>query len=165
MALDPIPQIDAMRMGVDYRFAVTMRGFTILLRPLSMQESIEVTSKVAERIMMVPETMRHRLTEHTFLASETLVLASTSDVGAGDPKITELICQRMTPDELQAMFREYVAGCDRCNPALEKMTDADLRKLAEDLKKSPPSELPSQLIALSLLQLSNLVASLLPKGD
>lgn len=164
---DRIEQIDAMRQGVEYRFPVTLRGFAIMMRPLSMGETLQVASRVVERMQMAPKEQMHRMTEHTFLAGETLVLASTTDVGTNDPRLTELIIQRMTPDELQSMFKQYVAGCDRCNPSLELLKPEEVRAMAAELKKNSPGpeELASLLIGQSLLHLASLTHFLLSQGD
>ncbi len=164
---DRIEQIDAMRQGVDYRFPVKLRGFSILLRPLSVGESIQVASRVKARMELAPPEMVHALTSNTYLAGETLVLASTADVDTNDPRLTELIVQRMTPDELQSLFKQYVAGCDRCNPALETMKVEEVRALADELKKNSPDPeaLALQLTALSLLHLVNLTHFLLVQSD
>ena len=43
----------------------------------------------------VPEGMRSRLTENSLIAKETLKIASTSDVGANDAQITDLVMDHM----------------------------------------------------------------------
>src|SRR5688500_9249144 len=97
---DSIEQIEQMRAGVEYRFPIRIRKFAIEVRPLSIMETVQVAQRVAESIKLAPEAARNRLTEHTFLAKETLIVASTSEVNANDPKITDYILDRMTNDEL-----------------------------------------------------------------
>lgn len=149
---DRIDQIDAMRMGVDYRFRIVCRGFSMSARPLSIGESVEVGTKVSQRLNEMTEFEKNRLNEHSLLAYETLVLASTSDYGTNDPKISEYILKRLTPDELSFLFKQYVAECDKVNPCLEMMDAKDIRPLVEALKKSPKEDLASQLIGLSFTQ-------------
>jgi hypothetical protein len=155
--------LDAMRLGVNYSGVITIRGFSLRVRPLSISESIEVAAKVTDRILSLPKSGQNRLSENTFLALETLALASTSDVGANDPKITDYTLTRMTPDELAAVFKAYVAECDRVNPALERMTAEDVTALIESLKKSAGDqvELDSRLTELSLSELASIVSSFL----
>lgn len=166
MSLDRIDQIDAMRMGTDYRVPVNVRGFRMLVRPLSMQETVEVASSVQARLDGLPVSARSSLTEHTILAQETLQKASTSDVGKTDYQITEVIMQKMTPDEISYLWKQYVSAIDKTNPSLEMMREEELVLLAEALKKSPPGELGLALIELSFSQLVSLALHLLqPKSD
>lgn len=154
-----IPQLDAMRLGVDYSGVIKIRGFSLRVRPLSISETVQVASKVTERMMDLHPMAKNRLSENTFLAIETLTLASTSDVGVNDPMITPYIMERMTPDELSSVFKAYVAECDRVNPSLDKMSGEDVGKLVEELKKNVanPDGLDSRLIELSLSELLSVV--------
>lgn len=164
---DRVEQLDQMRMGVDYRFTVAVRGYRLSLRPLSIVETVQVAAKVQERLGDVPPGSRTALLEHTFLAKETLILASTSDVGANDAKVTDYVLDRSTPAELSTLFKQFVAGCDRCNPSLEKLDQEELASLIAALKKNEgdPEALASQLTELSLLELASLSFFLLTKGD
>lgn len=160
--------INAMRLGVDYSFKVAIRSFSLRLRPLSISENIQVIQNAADRMSSIPEALKNRLTENALIAKETIKIASTSDVGATDSQITDLVMDRMTPDELQTLFKQYVAQCDRVNPSLEKMTRADIDALIETVKKNANDRegLALQLIGLSHLQLHNLALCLLdPNGD
>lgn len=136
----------------------------MMARPLSIGESVDVATKVSERLESMSEVERNRLNEHSLLAYETLILASTSDFGTNDPKISEYILRRVTPDELNFLFKQYVAECDKVNPCLEKMKSDDIQELIARLKKSPPEDLVSHLTGLSFLQHLNLLDHFL-KGD
>lgn len=164
-----LQQIDAMRSGVDYRFPVKVRSFELDVRPLSLMETVTVAQRVAEAMKSVPESARNRLTEHSFLAKFTLETASTSDVGAKDPKITEYVLDRMTAEELMAIFKQYVAIVDRANPVLDFMTPAELEAILDELKKNrlelTPEDWDSQLIELSFSQLVSITRFLLTKDD
>jgi hypothetical protein len=162
-----IEQIEQIRHGIDYRFVIQVRAFQMLARPLSMSETVEVANTVSATLQKIPEIARNRLVENTVLAKQTLITASTSDVGANDPKVTELILDRMTPEEIQAIFKQYLAGCDRCNPSLEKMSKDDLLALVDDIKKNAPTPeaLDLVLTRLSHLHLLNLTSFLLTLGD
>ena len=162
---DSIDQIDAMRMGVDYRVPVKVRGFTCLFRPLSMQETVEVASAVQNHFMSLPAQSRNSLTENTLLAQKSLQLASTSDVGQTDFQLTEIICQRMTPDEIQFLWKQYCSAIDKANPSLELASAEEMGELVEALKKSPKESLASALIGLSFSQLVSLGSYLLTQGD
>lgn len=133
----------------------------MLARPLSIGESVEVGTKVSQRLNEMSEFEKNRLNEHSLLAYETLVLASTTDYGTNDPKISEYILKRLTPDELSFLFKQYVEECDKVNPSLEMMDIKDIRPLVETLKKSPKDDLGSQLIALSFTQRVSILFHLL----
>ncbi len=161
---DSIDQIDAMRMGVDYRFRISCRGFSMMARPLSIGESVDVGTKVSERLLSMSDVEKNRLNEHSLLAYETLILASTTDYGTNDPKISEYILRRVTPDELQFLFKQYVAECEKVNPCLELMGSEDIKTLIDVLKKSPKEDLASQLTGLSFIHLLSTCHQLL-QGD
>lgn len=162
---DRIEQLDAMRMGVEYRLPIEVRGFKMYVRPLTVMESVKIASDVHAELVKLPQDARNRLTEHWILARETLKLASTSDVDKNDPKITDLILSRMTNDEIHFLFKQYVAACDKVNPALELINTEEIEKLVEDIKKNNPEELAYQLTELSFLQLTSLAHFFLTKSD
>lgn len=164
--VDRIPQIDAMRLGVDYRFTVQVREFKLHLRPLAISEVVKVAHEVASDLSQMPKVAQTSLTENMTLAKRTLVMASTPDVGVNQPTITELIFDKMTPDELQFIYKQYLSGCDRANPALEILSYDEVVALVEDVKKkASPAEQVSALTELSFLQLVSMVHLLLIKGE
>lgn len=166
---DGLHQIDAMRQGVEYKFPIKVRGFELMVRPLSLLESNRIAQKVAESMKALPESARNRLTEHTYLAMFTLETASTSDVDSNDPKITQYVLERMTNDEVMAVFKQYASIVERCDPALEFLTQPEIDGLVAELKKNkseyPAEAWDSQLIELSFLQLASLVRSLVTNDD
>ena len=164
--LDRIEQLDAMRVGTDYRLKVKIRGFEMYVRPLSISETIQVTANAQEKLALLPTNARNTLTEHTIIAKETLKLASTSDVGLDDIRITDLILDRMTNDEVHYLFKQYIAATDKCNPALELMDTKELKTLVSDIKKNKQDpELVSHLTALSFSQLVSIVHHLVNQSD
>lgn len=163
---EKIDQIDAMRMGVNYRLPLKIRGFQMTVRPLAIQETLQVAATVQDELSKLPSNAQNRLSEHFILAKETLKLASTSDVGRNDPRITDLILTQMTNDELHYLFKQYVAACDRVNPALEMLTPSDIQTLVDDLKKNKDkTDLELALIELSFSDLVSLAHYFLTKGD
>lgn len=166
-SVDRLPQIEAMRWGVDYNFEVKIRDFSIMLRPLSIKETIDVTNRVIQRANSEPLNAQNPLFEQTLMAHETLVLASTSDYGANDPKISAYVLERLTADELNAIFKQYVAGCDKVNPSLERMSVEEIESLVDAVKKNRDwAQNPLlPLIGLSLSQLANITLHLLTKND
>lgn len=158
---DVIPQLDAMRMGADYRFILRSRAFSMDARPLTIDETIQMTADVIVEMQRLPEHSQNSQFESACVAKKTLVLASTSEPGAKDPKITEYVLGRMTPEELQYLYKQWVDGCASVSPALETLSPDVLQALIETVKKNGPST----LIQLSRSQLCAMVDSLLSSGD
>lgn len=143
-------QLDAMRLGTQARFPVRLRAFEAWLRPLTVAETVQLAAEVAEEIARKPMNQRNSITEHVVFSLKTLALASTSGPGHGDPKLTELVLQELTPDELHYLFKEYCAGQDKLNPSLETMPAEKLHELVRLGKKNPAA-----LIELSFSELVN----------
>jgi hypothetical protein len=160
---DFIPELEAMRAGVDFKFRVNLRKYQLTLRPLSTVEYTNMISDVMEKLQNIPEHLRSRLTENLLIAKETLKIASTPDVGSTVVGITDYILNLMTSDEIQYLYSEYVAVVDRVNPSLEEMSKEDVDRLVEDLKKKSvqEKELGLQLTELSHWQLINVARRLL----
>lgn len=159
-----IDQLAAMRMGIDYSFQISIRSFSFRARPLSLVETVKLMQSTMDSLNhLAPGITRSPLLEELTLAKETLVLASTSDVSKNDPQIFPALLDRITPDELLSLYKQYLAGVDRCNPQLEKMDPAKLVELTEQVKKKAkdPASLASMLTELSLLELVSLVPTLL----
>lgn len=155
-----IPQIDAMRLGVDYRLELKLREFSVPVRPITISETLEIASRVGAHMARLPEASRNRVTEHVLLAKETLKVASTSDVGKQDMQLTDIILDKMTPDELTFAYKQYVSATDKVNPALEQLSKEEIEDIYELVKKNQ-----SQLIECSFLQLVNLARYLLTQSD
>lgn len=164
--LDRIDQIDAMRLGVDYRVKVVCRGFTMYVRPLSIQEQVQVAANVQEKYENLAPMMRNLLSEHSLLAQESLIMASTSEPGKNDQKITELIFAKMTPGEIQHLYKQYISAVDKANPSLEFLSKDELNGIIEALKKSPNvPQLESALIGLSFMESLSLARHFLIPGE
>lgn len=159
---DTIEQLEQMRAGIEQRYPISIRQFRMMVRPLTIMEIQNITMEVAEKLETLPDHARTTMMESSLLAKEKLKAASTSEPGGSDAKITDYILDRMTADELQSLFKQYVAVCDRCNPSLEQLSDDRLKELSEAVKKNGDLA----LIELSSLELINLCRFLLAvKGD
>lgn len=156
---DRIPQIDAMRFGVDLRLDVTLRNFSLTVRPLSIMEQMQVAAKVVDKFKMLPPSAQNNLSETMITAKETLIVASTSDVGKEDPKISDYILDRMMPSEVSFLWKQYMAACDKVNPVIEKMPADQLEQLISALKKNT-----LELTELSFQELVNICQHLI-KGE
>lgn len=153
--------LNRMRAGVAFRFPVRLRNFEILLRPLSMQETIETHAFVAEEMARAPANARTKTFEHSLLAKETLVRSSTSKPGMTDYRLTHLEMRDWLPDEIHALYKEYVTITEKVDPNLESLTTQQIEALVDGLKKSPPEELSSILTELSFSQLRDVTCSLI----
>lgn len=144
--------IEDMRLGVDYTGTIKLRGFQVSVRPLSMAETLQVENNCQIAFSKMPEPSKTQLRWNHFYAKETLKLATTSDLDKNDSQLTDPILDRMTPEEVQALMKQYVAFVDRVNPVLENVNNKEtLGALIEQVKKNP-----SQLTELSLSQLTAL---------
>lgn len=157
---DVIPQLDAMRMGVDYRFVIKARAFAMDARPLTVDETVQMTAEALAELSKLPQHLQNSQYEATIVAKKTLCLASTSAPGKADPKITEYILGRLTPEELQYLYKQWVDGTLECSPALENMTPKQLGDLVDAVKKNGGSILTQ----LSRSQLSRMVLFCLLDG-
>ena len=155
---DVIQEIEDMRAGVSYSHIISIRKFQLKVRPISNHEQLQVASEVQKKMAVLTMDMRNQLTEHQIVARETLKFASTSDVGKTDWGITDIIMDKMTPDEIQFLFQQYVQVTDRTNPKLEKMTNEQLEELVVALKKTPADRLDLELIEVDFWQTLNLLS-------
>lgn len=160
---DLIEQIDKMRMGVNYSFCVKVRSWEVMFRPLTIKETLAVANKVSMRFSRLTQIEQNALTEHVFLAEETLQMASTSHEGASDYQLTGAVFERFTPDEVMHIHKQYLAGVDKVNPTLELLSAKEMDELVEGIKKKEKKDLVSALTQLSFSQLLSLTHSLLIK--
>jgi len=158
--LHNVDNLSKMRQGITYRFPVSIRGLSLKLRPLSIMEETEIESEVYEHLMNLPEGKRTRLYETRLLATKSIQLASTSDVGEKDVQISEYELNRFSADELQYLWKQYLLGVNKVNPSLETIDPKEMEQLAADLKKNP-----STLIELSSSHILNLVKHLLTQSE
>lgn len=148
--------LDQMRMGVEYSKLISVRQAKVRLRPLSIAEHQEVTSAVADFLLSAPEKDKHRITEEVLFAQKTLILASTSEPGSNDPKLTELLVQKMTVGEVMKLFKEYNRFVEQVDPSIDEISKEKLEEMVAALKKSP-----SQLAELSGSELMDICRYLL----
>jgi hypothetical protein len=149
--LDPSQAIlESMRLGVDYRLPIQVRGFRVFVRPLSIAEKRMVGSLVVDEMMKLPDSAKNAMTEQTLFAQYELMYASTSAPDKLDFKLTETALKAMTVEELLALYRQYNGVCDKVNPMLESMDQSKVKELSESVKKNP-----STLTELSLTELIN----------
>lgn len=157
--------LTAMRLGVNYSFPVALRAFKMTVRPLSILEEENIVNAVADHMNRLPAEKRTSMTENVLLAKEYLKRASTSDVGKEDGQIYDATLNRMTPEEILYLYKQYVDAKDRVNPELENMQPGELQSLVDALKKSPEkADWESQVSTLSRSQMVQLCRKLI-HGD
>lgn len=161
---EKIPQIDKMRMGVDYSFRITLRDFSCTVRPLANSEFTKAYAAVANHMRSVPEFSRTKITEDNLLAREFLKMAS-AEFGVYPGALTDAVLDQMTNDEMMYLYKQWLDVCDKVNPMLETMPEEQLKALVEEVKKSPPSDLAFQLTELRFGQIRSILLYLLTKGD
>jgi hypothetical protein len=146
-------------MGVAWRHNLQVRNYSVLVRPLSISETLQVVHSVAARLQAQPLLARTSALELSLLAKETLIVASTSDVGMQDAMLTEYLLDMLTPDELTHLYKQYSGMLDKVNPSLEDLKPEEMKALVEMVKKNP-----TEAIELSFLQLVNVVRFLVTSG-
>ena len=146
--ITPSAILDALRMGVEYSFSVTVRGLTIPFRPLSITEEVNVRNEVLAEMAMLKPHEQHALSEASRLSIKTLELASTKEPGKEAPRLTGYTLSKMTSDELRAVYNAYGDACDRLNPRIEKMSQEQIKALIDEAKKnaSTLTQLPASLL-------------------
>lgn len=148
-------------MGVDYTFTIKVRSLELAVRPLAISEIVRLTSDAREQLSKLPPEGQTELIWNVLLAKGYLRYATKPDVGSKiEPRLTDYVLDRMTNDEISALFRAYLDGVERLNPSIETITDEQLRELVEAAKKKNVS----QLTAWSRWQLATVLSSLINGG-
>lgn len=159
-----IDDIDAMRMGVDYRAPIKLRDYQVYVRPLANSEVINCYSNVAEYMSTIPEKRRTRIMEDNAIAREFLKMAS-AEYGKYPGKITDPILDQMTNEEVMFLYKEWMAICDKVNPQLENLPTERIKELVDAIKKNTPKDLDSQLTELSFGQMRSILSYLMTQSD
>lgn len=149
--------IDKLRKGIQNRVTVKVRGIPFTLRPLTLKENCDITSEALAQTSRLLPNEKHSIKESQIVTILTLVQATFID---GVPGATEDTLNLLTADELGYLFNEYMCLMDSVNPNVETLSDAELFRLSEEVKKKP-----DQLTELSFSQLRNLVRYLVTRTD
>lgn len=152
---DADSQIEAMRAGTDFKFTVSLRNFSMKCRPLTLSETVSVTTQVRAELMKLPIENRDAFNENVMKAKATLEIASTSGPSRYDPQLSQAIMDKMYPDEIDHLYKQYIQVVERANPSLERMDRKELDSIVDVLKKSPEKELDALLMQLPFLHLVN----------
>jgi hypothetical protein len=158
------PNLPLLRHGVETRFKIRVRSLELSVRPLSILEEDQVTQEVIDELEKVSPQHRTSMKETILIAIKKLELASSSDIGVNDAKLRSPELARMTPGEIDALFKQWVAGCEKFSPMFERLKPEEVRDLVASLKKNT-KEQATILTELSFLHLVSLSEFLLNQGE
>jgi len=134
----PEPTIlDKMREGVGFKFQIRLRGATVTMRPLSVQEQVNIISEVADEIQSRPKLANNSFAGSVIMAIKTLSIASQSAPHAQDMQLPVGLLEQLHSDELMHLFKSYNAECDKICPMLEDLSEERLDQLISLAKKNP----------------------------
>lgn len=151
----------ALRMGVDYTFTIKVRSLELAVRPLAVSEVVRLTADAREQLSKLPPEGQTEMIWNVLLAKGYLRYATKPDVGSKvEPRLTDYVLDRMTNDELSALFRAYLDGVELLNPAVETIGEQQLAELVEAAKKNSVS----QLTAWSRWRLATVLSKLINGG-
>jgi hypothetical protein len=156
--------LEKMRLGINMRFPLQMRGFNCLFRPLSIYETNLVAAETLSELRSKNKDMQNNIMENSILSIKILEKASTSDVDKTDPLVSAMELQRLTPKEIEFLYAEYVTACDKLNPRIETISADDLQALIFDCKKKQDG-LELALGELSFWQVWNIALYCLTQSE
>lgn len=149
------PELALMREGIEYKFPIRIRKFEVTVRPLTNYEIIKAVAQAGSDFEKLPAQDQIQTTASLLSAQRQLEMAASD--GPGEPsKLSMTMMNHMTPDEVTALWAQYLHVVDRVNPAFEEMPLEKLVEMADAVKKNkdPRSLLIdssiSSLIALCL---------------
>lgn len=158
------PSLHLIRQGVDYRFKIRCRDLEMTVRPLSIAEEDLIAQEVSESMEDLPVARRTSMRQSMMLSIKKLEMAQTSEPGKNDAKVFQIELQRMTPGEIDFLFKQYVAGADKLNPIFDRLGPAQLEAIVDHLKKNS-SVREMTLIESSFFHLVDLCLHLLNQGE
>lgn len=162
--INEYPNLALARQGVDYRFNISCRNLKLNVRPLSIAEEDRIASEVTEELERLPPSRQTSLRQSAALAIKKLTLAQTSDVGLNDTRVNEIEIERMTAGEIDYLFKQYVAGCDKVNPMFERLSAEQIETIVSGLKKNS-KDMETTLIESSFFHLVDLCHFLLKREE
>ena len=151
--------IEKMRAGVKETYDICLRELVIPVRVLSVDEINEIRrqAKSYAARFQGDET-------DVNLAIQKLTLSKASDI-AGVPLLNDRFYKesRMTVDEINYLYNEYIRVMDTVNPSLEQITPEQFRALVDALKKKNVSA--SDLSLRQLKAICTAFVALIQKQD
>jgi hypothetical protein len=129
--------LDKMREGVGFKFQIRLRSAVITMRPLSVQEQVNIISEVADEIQARPKLANNAFAGSVIMAMKTLSTASQSAPNSRDQQLPTGVLNELHSDELMHLFKSYNAECDKICPMLEDLSEERLDQLISLAKKNP----------------------------
>jgi hypothetical protein len=157
---DRFEQLEQMRLGTEARFVVKCRGYALSMRPLTISEENKTAIESQVELQKLPEQQQNRMMYDQIFTQKVLELASTSAPDMYDPKLTAMVVSRMTVEEVLHIWKQYIAGKDKLNPALEEIPAEELKQIVKEVKKNH-----SLVIERSFLELANICRYLLNESQ
>jgi hypothetical protein len=154
------PNLALIRQGIEYRFIIKLRGASFVMRPLSIMEEDLITQEVIDAMKDLDQPNKTSIRESSLMCVKKLARGNTSDFGKNDGKIHEIELQKLTAGELDNLFKQYVAGCDKLNPLVDEFSKDQVLEWISILKKNT-KDLGMTLTELSFFQLAALCQHLL----
>lgn len=158
------PNLALIRAGIQNRFPITLRKFTVMVRPLSVLEETQISEAVASELSSMPSHLQLSMRQTASLAIKKLEMAQTSDVGKSDGKMFASELSQLSAGEIDALFKEYIAGCDKLSPTREQLGQEKLVEIVDALKKST-QDMEMILTELSFFQLRDICRHLLTQAE
>lgn len=119
------------RQGVKETHEITIRGLSIPVRVLSMDELQEIRATAKQECAKI---RGDQLDQDLICEKLTLSKASTVPKN-GTPLLAAPLLSELSADEINFLYNELMVVFDRVNPALDVMTEAELRAIKEEIKK------------------------------
>ena len=154
---DDLPELELMRQGVQYKFSLKIRNWSVPVRPVTVGEHMSINNEVINDMAGLSPLMRSTLNESYMLAKSMLKKASAEPPPSTRlGPITDLLLDSMTIDEVLFLYTQYEAGVAKVNPKFELLSNDDVQELISKVKKKE-----SALTDCSFSQLVSMVHSLL----
>lgn len=130
--------LEALRNGVAHKFFVRIRDAEFPMRLLSVKESSEILQKVAKEAAANPEFERFGVLQTRRIMELMLEAATTSAPQAYDGIGLNTI-QRLTAEELQALYDHWVMEVQKADPNIDEIPEGHFNQLVEALEKKQES--------------------------
>ena len=126
-----------MREGVGFKFQIRLRGACVTMRPLSVQEQVNIISEIADELQARPKIANNGFAGSVIMAIKTLSTASQSAPQTNDMQLPTGLLEQLNSDELMHLFKSYNAEVDKICPMLEDIDESRLDELITLAKKNP----------------------------
>ena len=120
-----------LRAGVKEISDITVRGLTVTVRIISINEMLDIRAK-AKSISATRNG--DRTLEDALVQQLSLIAAST--IGKGAPGLPESFLSKISLAELTLIYEEYLKFYDECSPSLERIDNLQMQALVDAIKKN-----------------------------